>query len=201
MIEPAPSKPESTVFWQPERINREFRWQQFGVVGTTVWLTGLSGSGKSTLANALGELLVENRRLFTILDGDNVRHGLNADLSLSPSDRDENVRRLGEASLLLADAGVVVVVAAVSPYRVARGRVRSRHLESMVKFVEVFVDTPLKVCEARDPKGLYQRSRRGEISGMTGVDAPYEAPENAEVVLSDSSLEPRAAAERIFAAL
>jgi bifunctional enzyme CysN/CysC len=142
-----------------------------------VWFTGLSGSGKSTLAAAVEAQLAEDGTPAYFLDGDNLRFGLNADLGFAPEDRDENVRRTGEVARLFADAGLIALVSLVSPYREARDKVRAAHADAGLPFLEVHVDTPLEVCEQRDPKGLYARARSGEIRDLTGVDAPYEAPE------------------------
>jgi len=155
-----------------------------GQRGAVVWLTGLSGSGKSTVAYALEAALAGRGRLAYVLDGDNLRHGLNGDLGFGCRDREENIRRVGEVAALLADAGIVAVAALISPYAKDRDRVRDRVGE---RFFEVFCDTPLEVCESRDPKGLYRRARAGEISGFTGIDDPYEAPEAPEMVVSPSS--------------
>ncbi len=166
-----------------------------------MWLTGLSGSGKSTIADALAELLLAAGRPYVLLDGDNLRHGLNADLGFAPADRDENVRRLGEVALLLADAGLVVLVAAVSPYRVARDAARARHAAVGVGFVEVHVDTPVDVCVSRDPKGLYAKALAGELPGMTGIDAPYEPPLSPELRLADPDLDVVSAAGAVLEVL
>jgi bifunctional enzyme CysN/CysC len=189
------------VVWHDERISRAERWQRFGLTGVTVWLTGLSGSGKSTIADALAELLLAAGRPYVLLDGDNLRHGLNADLGFAPADRDENVRRLGEVALLLADAGLVVLVAAVSPYRVARDAARARHAAVGVGFVEVHVDTPVDVCVSRDPKGLYAKALAGELPGMTGIDAPYEPPLSPELRLADPDLDVVSAAGAVLEVL
>jgi bifunctional enzyme CysN/CysC len=169
--------------------------------GATVWLTGLSGSGKSTVAVALERLLVAAGRPAYRLDGDNLRHGLNADLGFSAADRDENVRRAGEVARLLADAGVVAIVPLISPYRAGRDRARAVHAEAGLPFLEVFVDTPIELCEQRDPKGLYAKARAGEITGFTGIDDPYEAPERPELVLTPADGDPAAQAARILALL
>jgi bifunctional enzyme CysN/CysC len=153
-----------------------------------VWFTGLSGSGKSTVANAVAERLVELGRPAYVLDGDNLRHGLNADLGFSAADRAENVRRVGEVARLMADAGLVVLVPVISPYRADRDRVRAAHETAGLRFVEIFVDTPLELCEQRDPKGLYAKARAGEFTGMTGVDDPYEPPRHADLVLTPAGL-------------
>ncbi len=149
-----------------------------------MWFTGLSGSGKSTVAAAVEQRLVATERACYRLDGDNLRFGLNGDLGFSAADRGENVRRVGEVARLFADAGVLALVPVISPYRRDRARVREAHDLAGLPFVEVFVDTPLEVCEARDPKGLYARARAGEITNMTGIDDPYEAPEAADLVLT-----------------
>jgi bifunctional enzyme CysN/CysC len=159
------------------------------VRGPTVWITGFSGSGKSTLADAVASRLRELGRPTYILDGDNVRCGLNSDLGFSAADRAENVRRIGEVARLMADAGLVVLVPVISPYRADRDRVRAIHDVAGLRFVEVFVDTPLELCEQRDPKGLYARARAGELSGLTGVDDPYEPPLAPEVRLTPGDLD------------
>jgi len=158
-----------------------------GGAGMTVWLTGLSGSGKSTVAYAVEEVLVASGRAAYVLDGDNLRHGLNSDLGFAPEDRAENVRRVGHVAQLLADAGVVALVPVISPYEADRDYVRSIHEEGGFRFVEVFVDAPLEVCAARDPKGLYERQKAGEIDGLTGVDAPYEQPGTPDLRLETAS--------------
>ena len=166
--------------------------------GATVWLTGLSGSGKSTVAVALERLLVVSGRPAYRLDGDNVRHGLNADLGFSEAERTENVRRVGEVARLMADAGVVTIVPLISPYRAGRDRARHIHAEAGLRFVEVFVDTPIEECERRDPKGLYAKARAGEITGFTGIDDPYEPPDAAELVLTPEDGPAEAQANKIL---
>jgi bifunctional enzyme CysN/CysC len=167
------SQQDSHVVWHGGSVRREER----ATKGMTVWLTGLSGSGKSTVAAEVERRLVASGRPAYLLDGDNLRHGLNADLGFGAADRAENVRRVGEVAKLLADAGVVAVVSLVSPYKADREKVRAAHVEGGLPFVEVFVDTPLEVCEQRDPKGMYAKARAGEIRNFTGIDDPYEAPE------------------------
>ncbi len=167
------------VTWHPGEVAREDRPSR----GATVWLTGLSGSGKSTVAVAAERALVAAGRPAYVLDGDNLRHGLNADLGFSAADRTENVRRVGHVARLRADAGVVVLVPLISPYRADRAVVRDLHAEASLPFVEVFVDTPIELCERRDPKGLYKKARAGEITGFTGIDDPYEPPERPDLVL------------------
>ncbi len=161
-----------------------------GGEGCTVLLTGLSGSGKSTIAHMVEKHLIEQGRAAYVLDGDNVRLGLNADLSFSPEDRTENVRRVTEVARLFADAGVVALVPIIAPYRADREAARARHERSNTRFIEVYVDTPLEVCEQRDPKGLYARARAGEITDMTGIDAPYEPPLGGDLTIEGNSNDP-----------
>ena len=189
------------VVWQVEEIPRDQRWEAAGVHGATIWLTGLSGSGKSTVASALTAALSARGVLAYSLDGDNLRHGLNGDLGFSASDRAENVRRVAEVARLCADAGLVVSVPVISPYRAGRAHARAVHAASGLVFLEVFVDAPLEVCETRDPKGLYRRARAGELTGLTGVDDPYEAPTQPDLVLATATLAPGAAVEAILEAL
>ncbi|WP_116995525.1 adenylyl-sulfate kinase [Desertimonas flava] len=179
----------SDVTWHETSVTRAQRWERHGLSGATVWFTGLSGSGKSTLANAVAAALLEAGRPAYVLDGDNVRHGLNAGLGFSAADRAENVRRVGEVAKLMADAGLVALVPVISPYRADRDRVRAAHATADLPFVEVFVDTPLALCEERDPKGLYAKARAGELTGMTGIDDPYEAPDRPEVHLGPGDLD------------
>ena len=177
------------VVWHDTVVGRQDRWSRHGLRGLTVWLTGLSGSGKSTIANAVAERLLADGVIAYLLDGDNVRHGLNADLGFGAADRAENVRRLGEVARLLADAGLVVLVPAISPYGVDRDRVRAAHAEAGLTFVEVFVDTPLDVCEQRDPKGLYREARAGRLTGFTGIDDPYEPPVTPDLRIGPAPLD------------
>ena len=182
------------VVWHVASVDRSARWNRHRLRGATVWFTGLSGSGKSTLANAVAARLLELDRPAYVLDGDNIRHGLNADLGFSAEDRAENVRRVGEVAALMADAGLVALVPVISPYRADRDRVRHAHRNNDLSFVEVFVDTPLDVCEQRDPKGLYAKARAGELTGMTGIDDPYEVPEHPELRLAPGDLDAAVAA-------
>lgn len=184
-------------------LDRARRWAALGpdAAGATIWLTGLSGSGKSTVAVVVERRLVEAGRPAYVLDGDNVRHGLNADLGFSDADRAENVRRLGEVAKLLADAGLVALVPAISPFRAGRRAARARHEEAGLAFVEVHLDTPLEECERRDPKGLYARARTGGLGAMTGIDSPYEAPESPELVLTPADGDAEAQAGLVLAAL
>lgn len=185
------------ITWHPSSLPREQRWAAVGGRGATVWFTGLSGSGKSTVAAEAERLLVEQGRGAYLLDGDNLRHGLNADLGFSAADRDENIRRVAEVARLVADAGLVALVPVISPYRQARQQAREMHAAAGLAFVEVFVDTPLEVCEQRDPKGLYEMARAGKITGFTGIDDPYEPPESAELVLRPEDGDPEAQAKRV----
>jgi adenylyl-sulfate kinase len=177
-----PADRSPNVVWQ-HGTERADRWAALGHGGATVWMTGLPGSGKSTIAAGVESRLLAERRPVYVLDGDNLRHGLNGDLGFSAEDRAENVRRTAEVSALLADAGVVVLVALVSPYRADRDAARAVHDARGLPFLEIHVATPLEECERRDPKGLYARARAGEITGLTGVDDPYEPPASPEVVV------------------
>jgi bifunctional enzyme CysN/CysC len=181
-VSDAPSSPN--VVWHESEVPRAERWAATGAHGATVWLTGLSGSGKSTVAGALAAQLTARGRLTYTLDGDNLRHGLNGDLGFSAVDRAENVRRVGEVARLFADAGVLALVPLISPYRAGRDHARALHEAAGLVFVEVFVDTPLDVCEQRDPKGLYAKARAGEIAGFTGIDDPYESPISPELTIA-----------------
>ncbi len=184
------------IFWSEGRITAQKRAQQNGHRGAVVWLTGLSGAGKSTIAQALeGELFTRGMHTY-VLDGDNIRHGLNSNLGFSPADREENIRRVSEVAKLMADAGAVAITAFISPYRADRSRAREIALESKADFIEVFVDAPLAVCEERDPKDLYKKARAGKIREFTGIDAPYEAPESAEITIrtAEQSVEESVAA-------
>jgi len=171
------------IFWVEGKITAHDRATRTGHRGAVVWFTGLSGAGKSTIAQALERELFARGMHTYVLDGDNIRHGLNSNLGFSPEDRVENIRRVSEVAKLMADSGVVAITAFISPYRMDRRRAREIALEGNAEFVEVFVDAPLQVCEARDPKNLYKRARAGEIREFTGIDAPYEAPEDAEIVV------------------
>jgi adenylyl-sulfate kinase len=177
---PIPAKRTENTRWHESTVSRADRQLASGFEGLTVWLTGLSGSGKSTVAVEVERQLLLAGRPAYLLDGDNLRQGLNGDLGFSAQDRDENVRRVAHVARLFADAGVVALVPLISPYRDARLLARGLHESAGLRFVEVFVDTPIEVCEARDVKGLYAKARAGEITGMTGIDDPYEAPEQPE---------------------
>lgn len=171
------------IFWTEGKITARSRAMRSGHRGAVIWLTGLSGAGKSTIAQALERELFQRAMHTYVLDGDNIRHGLNSNLGFAPDDRVENIRRVSEVAKLMADAGTVVITAFISPYRMDRSRAREIALESNAEFIEVFVDAPLAVCEARDPKNLYKKARAGQIREFTGIDAPYEAPEDPEIVI------------------
>jgi bifunctional enzyme CysN/CysC len=177
------------VTWQESGLTREERWRSLGQRGATVWFTGLPASGKSTIAAALEQHLVARGRLAYRLDGDNLRHGLNGNLGFSAEDRAENVRRTAHVARLFADAGTIAIASLVSPYVSDRAAARASHDELELDFVEVFVDTPLEECERRDPKGLYAKARAGEISGMTGIDDPYEQPEAPDILVRDGTVD------------
>ena len=187
----------SNITWHTGHVARADRPSR----GATVWFTGLSGSGKSTVASACEARLVADGRPAYLLDGDNIRHGLNGDLGFSAQDRAENVRRVGHVAALMADAGIVALVPLVSPYRADRDRVRELHAAADLSFVEVFVDTPIELCEERDPKGLYAKARAGELKGFTGVDDPYEPPEHPDLVLTPEAGTPEDMAAQVLALL
>ena len=174
------------VVWHAGEVDRADRWTRTGLAGATVWFTGLSGSGKSTVAVAVERQLLERGVATYLLDGDNLRHGLNGDLGFSAADRDENVRRASEVARLFADAGVIALVPLISPYRAGRERAREAHGLAGLPFIEVHVNTPIEECERRDPKGLYRQARAGEITGFTGIDDPYEAPVAPELLVSSA---------------
>jgi adenylyl-sulfate kinase len=178
------SPTSADVTWDAPLTTREERWRALGQDGATLWLTGLPASGKSTIAAAVEARLVRGGRAAYRLDGDNLRHGLCGDLGFAAAERDENVRRLAETARLFADAGMVAIVSAVSPFAAARRRARALHEHDGIAFVEVYVNTPVVECARRDPKGLYARARAGELRGLTGVDAPYEPPAAPEVELT-----------------
>lgn len=201
MADEAAARRSPNVVWHPSELPRTERWESLGVRGATVWFTGLSGSGKSTVAVAVERALVAQGRAAYLLDGDNLRHGLNGDLGFSADDRDENVRRASEVARLFADAGVVALVPLISPYRAGRERARALHEAAGLDFVEVFIDTPIELCERRDPKGLYKAARAGEITGFTGIDDPYEPPEAPELVLTPDMGTPDALAHHVIAHL
>jgi adenylylsulfate kinase len=204
---------DTNVVWHEHRVSRDHREELNGHRGCVIWFTGLSGSGKSTVANVLDHMLHRDGIHSAVLDGDNVRHGLNAGpgmlrethgeefagrfgLGFSAIDREENIRRIGAVGQLFSQAGVIALTAFISPYRIDRDRVRAT-LESG-EFIEVFVDTPLEVCEQRDPKGLYKKARAGEIKGFTGIDDPYEPPVSPEITLKAAEKTPEELAEEVL---
>ncbi len=176
----------TNIKWHHGKITKEDRVKLLNQKGVTIWLTGLSGSGKSTIAVELEHALIENRHQAYILDGDNIRHGLNKNLGFSPEDRTENIRRIGEVAKLFTDAGIITITAFISPYREDRDAVR--RLLSDGEFIEVYVKCPLDVCEERDTKGLYKKARAGEVKDFTGISAPYEEPLNPELTIDSSKL-------------
>ena len=175
----------TNVTWHDHRVTNNERCELNGHKGAMLWFTGLSGAGKSTVANTVDHLLHSKGVRTYVLDGDNIRMGLNKNLGFSAEDRAENIRRIGEVAKLFADAGVITLTAFISPYRVDRDAVRA--LMPAGGFIEIYVDASLDVCEGRDPKGLYKKARAGEIKGFTGIDDPYEAPEKPELVLDSNS--------------
>jgi len=189
----------TNIKWHDTAITKNERKVNNGHGSAVLWFTGLSGSGKSTLANAVSASLFQRGIHEYVLDGDNIRHGLNKDLGFSDHDRTENIRRIGEVSKLFVDSGTIVTTAFISPFRSDRDQVRSLFSEG--EFIEVFVDCPLEECERRDPKKLYEKARRGEIKDFTGIDSPYEAPEAPELTIQTGSLSVEEAVETILSYL
>ncbi len=176
----------TNIKWHHGKITKEDREKLLNQKGLTIWLTGLSGSGKSTIAVELEHALIENKHQAYILDGDNIRHGLNKNLGFSPEDRTENIRRIGEVAKLFTEANIITIAAFVSPYREDRGNVRK--LLGHGEFIEIYVKCSLEVCEERDTKGLYKKARAGEVKDFTGISAPYEEPLNPELTVDSSKL-------------
>jgi adenylylsulfate kinase len=191
----------TNITWHEGHVTRPERAKLLRQQGATLWFTGLSGSGKSTIAFTLEHALVQAGQLAYVLDGDNIRHGLNKNLGFSAADREENIRRIGEVCKLFADAGLIVMASFISPYRKDRDAVRELHQSAGLPFLEVHVTTPIETCEARDPKGLYKKARAGELKGFTGIDDPYEPPIAPEVSLDATTTTPQQAAERLVAEL
>ncbi|MED3563256.1 adenylyl-sulfate kinase [Bacillus sp. MUM 116] len=189
----------TNITWHETTITKNDRRSQNGHGSCTLWFTGLSGSGKSTIANAVSNELYRLRINEYVLDGDNIRHGLNKDLGFSEHDRTENIRRIGEVAKLFVDSGKVITTAFISPFRSDRDQVRELFEEG--EFIEVFVDCPIEVCEQRDPKQLYAKARRGEIKDFTGIDSPYEAPEKPEITLRSDLLSVEEAVQQVIAYL
>ena len=176
----------TNITWHEHKVSREEREKLLGQKGVILWFTGLSGSGKSTVANEVSHRLHQMGKLSYILDGDNIRHGLNKDLGFSPEDRAENIRRISEVANLFADAGVITITAFISPYR--KDRDFCRKLAGDGRFIEIYVKASVETCEKRDPKGLYKKARAGEIKEFTGISAPYEEPLNPEIILDSDNL-------------
>jgi adenylylsulfate kinase len=193
----------TNITWHEGHVKREDREQLLAQTGATVWFTGLSGSGKSTIAFTLEHALIERGRLAYVLDGDNIRHGLNKNLGFSAVDREENIRRIGEVARLFADTGAIALTSFISPYRQDRDLVRQMHRQDGLPFIEVLVDVPIEICETRDPKGLYKKARaamaEGKGMGFTGVDDPYEQPLSAEIVIRNDRTTPQEAAAQVIA--
>lgn len=192
----------TNITWHEGHVGREDREKLLGQKGATIWFTGLSGCGKSTIAFTVEHALIERGRLAYVLDGDNIRHGLNKNLGFSAEDREENIRRIGEVTKLFADAGLFSLTSFISPYIKDRDQARKIHEEAGLSFIEVFVDVPIEECEKRDPKGLYQKARAalaaGKGMGFTGVDDPYEAPLKAEITIQNDKVTPQEAAAQVL---
>lgn len=185
------------VYWHSGKVTKTDREAITGHRGVCLWLTGLSGSGKSSVAAELERQLTDNDVHAFWLDGDNIRHGLNRDLGFSPEDRDENIRRIGEVAKLFVESGTVTIASFISPYRETRADIRDLMGEG--DFIEVFVKCPLEVCEERDPKGIYEKARAGEIDNFTGISAPYEEPRDPEVVVDTTNdPSPQASASKLY---
>ncbi|MBF8278046.1 MAG: cysC [Candidatus Brocadiaceae bacterium] len=176
----------TNIKWHHGKISRDDRVNLMKQKGGTIWLTGLSGSGKSTIAVELEHALIENKHQAYILDGDNIRHGLNKNLGFSPEDRSENIRRIGEVAKLFTDANIITITAFISPYR--QDRDNARKLFQAGEFIEIYIKCPLEVCEQRDTKGLYKKARKGEVKEFTGISAPYEEPLNPELTIDTSKM-------------
>src|SRR4051794_6069133 len=183
----------TNITWHEGHVSRREREGLLKQKGATIWFTGLSGSGKSTIAFTLEHALVQQGRLAYVLDGDNIRHGLNKNLGFSAADREENIRRIGEVAKLFADFGVLTMTSFISPYRKDRDGVRALHVEAQLPFIEVFVNTPIETCEQRDPKGLYKKARAGQLKNFTGIDDPYEPPPQPELTLDATNTSPQEA--------
>jgi adenylyl-sulfate kinase len=197
-----PSNPHSpNVKWQRSALSRRERWQALGHAGATLWFTGLPAAGKSTIAGAVEQHLVRGGRPAFLLDGDNLRHGLNGDLGFGEQARTENVRRTAHVARLLAESGTIALVSLVSPYAHDREEAAALHAAVDLPFIEVFIDAPLALCEQRDPKGLYARARAGELAGLTGIDAPYEAPTDPDLVLRSGTESVEDAVQRVARSL
>src|SRR6516165_2558138 len=184
----------TNITWHEGHVTARERTALLKQQGATLWFTGLSASGKSTIAFTLQHALVQRGHLAYVLDGDNIRHGLNKNLGFSAADREENIRRIGEVAKLFADAGLITMTSFISPYCKDRDNVRALHQNGKLPFVEVHVSTPIETCEQRDPKGLYKKARAGQLKNFTGIDDPYEAPLKPEITLDATSTSPQEAA-------
>jgi adenylylsulfate kinase len=191
----------TNITWHEGHVDRPQRYELLRQKGATIWLTGLSASGKSTIAFTAEHALVERGHLSYVLDGDNIRHGLNKNLGFSPADRTENIRRIGEVAKLFADTGVLTFTSFISPYRADRDLVRQLHEAASLPFIEVYVQASVEVCEQRDPKGLYKKARAGQVPEFTGISAPYEEPLKPEIVIDAANVSPQQAAATIIACL
>jgi len=187
---------QSNVVWHDHKISQTDRAKQKKQRPCILWFTGLSGSGKSTIANAVESLLFEQNKHTYLLDGDNIRQALNKDLAFSKQDRVENIRRIGEVARLFSDSGLIVITAFISPFKKDREMVREMARQG--EFIEIFIDTPLDICEQRDPKGLYQKARAGEIKDFTGIDSPYEAPTNPEIRIVNHNISIAEGAQQVL---
>jgi adenylylsulfate kinase len=188
----------TNITWHEGHVGRDERQGLLRQKGATLWFTGLSGSGKSTVAFTLEHALVQRGCLAYVLDGDNIRHGLNKNLGFSAADREENIRRIGEVAKLFADCGVLTMTSFISPYRKDRDTVRALHAAGGLPFIEVHVNTPIHTCEQRDPKGLYKKARAGQLKGFTGIDDPYEAPLTPELTLDMTATSPQEATVQLL---
>jgi bifunctional enzyme CysN/CysC len=195
---PADCPRSPNVGWQRSRTTRRKRWESLGQTGATLWFTGLPGAGKSTIAGAVEERLIAAGQASFLLDGDNLRHGLNGDLGFDERGRSENVRRTAHVARLFAESGMIALVGLVSPYAADREEAAALHAAVELDFVEVFVDAPLALCEQRDPKGLYARARAGELLDFTGVGAPYEEPDRPDLVLGGCEETVQQEADRVL---
>src|SRR4029077_10319098 len=191
----------TNITWHEGHVTREERGALLGQQGATLGFTGLSGSGKSTIAFTLEHALIQRGRLAYVLDGDNIRHGLNKNLGFSAADREENIRRIGEVAKLFADCGAVTMTSFISPYRKDRDTVRALHVEGKLPFFQIHVNTPIETCEQRDPKGLYKKARAGQLKNFTGIDDPYEAPLHPELTLDATNTSPQEATVQLLAYL
>ncbi len=188
----------TNITWHEGHVSRQERERLLRQRGCTIWFTGLSGSGKSTLAYTVEHALIQRGHLAYVLDGDNIRHGLNKNLGFSAEDREENIRRISEVAKLFADAGVITMTSFISPYRKDRDNARRLHEQAGLPFIEVYLATPLEVCEQRDPKGLYKKARAGEIKNFTGIDDPYEPPLRPELTFNAADISPQQAAAQLL---